>query len=179
MKNLLSIVYLIDKKIWGDKINPNQYFATICMMLVAVTGALQGGTGIINRLFDTNIYMNPVGSMGFCIFIFGINMYESIISSEDIKTAVSRSLLMLAMTAGLASLGYVASVVIIFCVTAILALGLIVKALSMSVFGGPDNVTITDSFGRKVKLKKDWSGNYTGDDGNTYADNHDGTVTKQ
>ena len=179
MKNLLSIVYLIDKKIWGEKINPNLYFATICMMLVAVTGALQGGAGIINRLFDTYIEMNPVGSIGFCIFIFGINMYESIIASEDIRTAFLRSLLMLAMTAGLASLGYIASVVVIFCITAILALGIIVKAISMSVFGGPDTGRITNSFGRKIMLKKNWSGDYTGDDGNTYTDNHDGTVTKQ
>ena len=179
MKNLLSIVWIFDQKIWGDKVNSNPYFATICMLLVALTGALQGGTYVLRNMLDMNLNMNPVASIGFCTFIFGLNMYESIIASEDSRTAFSRILLMLAMTAGLATIGYVASVVIIFLVIAILAIGLIVKAMSLVVFGGPDNATITDSFGRKIKLKKDLSGSYTGSDGNKYVDNHDGTVTKE
>ena len=179
MKNLLSIVWTFDRKIWGDKVNSNPYFATICMLLAALTGALQGGTYILRNILDMNLNMNPVASIGFCAFIFGLNMYESIIASEDSGTAFQRILLMLAMTAGLATIGYVASAVILFLVIAILAIGLIVKALYLTVFGGPDNAVITDSFGRKIKLKKDLSGDYTGSDGKKYVDNHDGTVTRE
>ena len=179
MKKIFSFFRIIDEKIWGDKVNTNPYFATICLIFVALTGAINGGGAMLDGLFDMDIDTNLTQAFGFCAFIFGINMYESIIASSDIKTMITRSLLMLGAVVVIAVLGYVLSAVIIFLVVAAVTLWIIFMVLSMTIFGGPSKATITDSFGRKVKLEKNLSGDYKGSDGKTYHDNHDGTVTPE
>lgn len=179
MKGLLTIFWILDRKIWKDKIDTNPYFCTICMLLVALIGAIHGGSSMINNIFNISLDVNPVASLGFCVFMFGLNMYESIIASDNYTTAFGRSMFMLFVTAGLLALGYVSAAVVIFVVVAIVVLWLLANIISTLVFGGPSKGTITDSFGRKVEIKKNLSGDYTGDDGHTYTDNHDGTVTRE
>lgn len=179
MKNTLSIFWILDKKIWGDNINTNVYFGTICMLIVALSGAIDGGTTAINNFFDADINTNLAASIGFCAFVYGLNLYESIIASEKVSTAIFRSIYMLFLTAGLFVLGYVVSFIVIVAVIVIFVGAVALKVIGTTLTGGPDKASVTDEYGNKVKLKKNMWGDYEGSDGSTWKDNYDGTASKQ
>ena len=50
-KNILNFFYAIDKRFWGDDIYTNRYFASVCLLFVALLGALQGGGTIFRSWF--------------------------------------------------------------------------------------------------------------------------------
>lgn len=179
MNKLLTFFWSIDEKLWKDQINTNRYFATISLLLVALCGAVQGGGGMLANLFDWNTEINPVGNLGFVILLFGLNAYESLIASEKISIALCRCGLLLVVMGATLALSFIMAGIIILLIAAIVAIWLIGAVFSAAIFGGPDKGTITDSFGRKVKLKKNMWGEYEGSDGEIYNDNHDGTVTKK
>ena len=179
MKNTLSIFWIFDKKIWGDRINTNEYFATISLLIIALSGAINGGATAINNFFDTNLNTNLAASLGFCAFVYGLNLYESIIASENISTAIYRSIYMLFITAGLFVLGYIVSFLVIALVIIIFFGAIVLKMLGTTLTGGPDKASVSDEYGNKVKLKKNMWGDYEGSDGSTWKDNYDGTATRQ
>lgn len=179
MRNTLLIFWIFDKKIWGDKVNTNEYFATISLLIIGLSGAVNGGATAINNFFDTNLNTNLAASLGFCAFVYGLNLYESIIASENISTAIYRSIYMLFITAGLFVLGYVVSFLVIAAVIIIVVGAVALKMIGATVTGGPEKASVRDEYGNKVKLKKNMWGDYEGSDGSTWKDNYDGTASKQ
>lgn len=121
-----------EKKIWGDRVETNRYFATLCIMFAAIIGACVGGGNIFHAWFNWKTDVNLVTMGFFLIMIWGCNLCESIIASQTALTALWRSLLILVCLAGAFAAGVVTSVVVIVLVIAWLAL----LALSIFASGG-------------------------------------------
>lgn len=176
MKGLLCFFYSIDKNIWGDNINTNRYYATICLYFVAIMGALQGGGSILNSWFGWNTDMNLNSNLGLVAVIVGLNLFESIAASGAVKTAVLRSFLVFVVFPLAFALGYALAVVVMVAIAAIIVIYLVGSLLLGG--GSPKRGVVTDEYGNRTKVEKNMLGDYQDKWGNTYSDNHDGTVTK-
>ena len=152
---------------------------TISLLIIGLSGAVNGGATAINNFFDTNLNINLAANLGFCAFVYGLNLYESIIASENIATAVYRSIYMLFITVGFFVLGYIVSFIVIAAVIIIFIGAFALKMIDASFSGGPDKGSVRDEYGNKIKLKKNMWGDYEGSDGSTWKNNYDGTATRQ
>lgn len=135
MKELLSFVWVCDRKFWGDRCVCNPYFGTISVLLAALAGALQGGSSILHEWFEWD-ELSLEQSILFLVVLYGLNLYESIVSSLDVKTAVLRSLTMLLWLVVPAALGYVLAVVVLLIVAVIVIGFVFVMAVSIALGGG-------------------------------------------
>ena len=103
-KNILNFFYAIDKRFWGDDIYTNRYFASVCLLFVA----LQGGGTIFRSWFGWNVEMNIISTIGLSSIIFGSNLFESIVAAKP-KIAFLRSLLTFGCFVAAFALGYLGS----------------------------------------------------------------------
>lgn len=83
MKEAIAWFYTIDKKLWGDKIETNPYFATLSILFVALVGACSGAGRIFYEWFDWDVATNNVAMAYLFILIWGMNLCESIVASES------------------------------------------------------------------------------------------------
>ena len=173
--NILNFFYAIDKRFWGDDIYTNRYFASVCLLFVALLGAMQGGGSILNSWFGWDVDMNVIFTIGLSILVFSYNLFESIVSAKP-KIAILRSLLIFVCFVAAFVLGYVLAAVVLFAVAAIVVLGFIGAALGGGSKSG--RATVTDEYGHETEVKKDMFGTYHDSYGNTYTDNQNGTATK-
>lgn len=174
-KNIFNFFYATDKRLWGDDIYTNRYFASVCLLFVALLGAMQGGGSILNSWFGWNVEMNIISTIGLSSLIFGFNLFESIVSAKP-KIAFLRSLLTFVCFVAAFALGYLLAVVVIFAVAAIIVFWFIGAALGGGSKSG--RATVTDEYGHETEVKKDMFGTYHDSYGNTYTDNQNGTATK-
>ena len=75
MKEAIAWFYTIDKKLWGDKIETNPYFATLSILFVALVGACSGAGRIFYEWFDWDVATNNV-AMAY-LFILIIDKFFS------------------------------------------------------------------------------------------------------
>lgn len=178
-KNILNFFYAIDKRFWGDDIYTNRYFASVCLLFVALLGALQGGGTIFRSWFGWNVEMNIISTIGLSSMIFGFNLFESIVSAKP-KIAFQRSLLIFGCFIVAFLLGYLLSVLVLFAVAAFVIIQCIFALISVALGGGSKSgrATVTDEYGHETEVKKDMFGTYHDSYGNTYTDNQNGTATK-
>lgn len=180
IQDKITFFYALEEKIWNEKIEANQYFGTLSILIVAVSGALVGGSNFLENSFDWNVHVSLFGTIGACLFLWGLNVGESIIASTTIKTMVLRSLLMLGVMAAAFGLGYVLSVVVIIIVTIILSLILLLVILRLflgAASGEP--ITLKNiSTGEKVKVHDLGIFGHADSSGNTYERQMDGTFEK-
>lgn len=174
MKNLLSFIYLLDKSFWDEKINSNRYFATISLLYCALLGALLGGFNYLNGMFEWEIgtRLSLTICLGNVIIVTGLNIAESIMAAENVRTAILRSLLMIVFMPVGFVLGYIASIIVLIVITIILGIFIIVMMIKFMLGG-------SSSSGNRIKLddgttltKTDGlfgSSDYIGDDGKRYS----------
>ena len=121
-KDKITFFYYWEEKFWGDKVDANKYFCTVCIIAVAIIGALTGGGNALKAMFKLNTEISPIASAGLCIFIWGLNMAESIVASNDALTALKRTMLILACIAGTYIASGLLAVLVIIIVSAIVAI---------------------------------------------------------
>ena len=85
----------LERKIWGDKINANPYFATLSILAVMLAGAVSGGGRLFYEWFGWDMAMNNVAMAALIVWVWGYDVAESIVAAEDWKAALGRSLLLL------------------------------------------------------------------------------------
>lgn len=163
MKNKITLFQVLERKIWGDRINANPYFATLSILAVALAGAISGGGRLFYEWFGWDLAMNNVAMAAFVVWVWGYDVAESIVAAQGWKPALGRSLLLLTMLILAFTIGAVVSVVVICVVAVWLVLLFISYALRSS--GGrsggsssDDDPSIELSSGRKVR------GTFAGDD---------------
>lgn len=76
MKEAIAWFYTIDKKLWGDRIETNPYFATLSILFVALVGACSGAGRIFYEWFDWDVATNNVAMAYLFILIWGVNLCE-------------------------------------------------------------------------------------------------------
>ena len=176
MKDLLCFFNSLDERIWGENINTNKYFASISILLIAVLGAAQGGGTTLQSWFGWDMAMVLPSTVGLAVLIYGLNLYECIVAAGP-KIAILRSLLLLVGFALVFAVSYLIAVVVLFAVAAVLIIWFVGALLSNG--GASKRAVVTDEYGRKTDVEKNMFGDYQDSMGNTYKDNHDGTVTKE
>ena len=173
-KSLFSVLYTLDKKIWGEQINPNKYFATATLLCCTLFGVLWGGSSYMAGVFDLNINITLTASLASVIVLIGYNIVESIIAAETTKVAALRSLMM----TGLMVLGFVAgvagSVILLAILTIVIGIYfiyLVVKIALGGSSGGGGKKIILDDGTELTNKQSDLIGfgeSYTGNDGHQY-----------
>ena len=129
LKNTITLLYRMDKKLWGDKIESNPYFASLSALFLAILGGLYAINCIVDGYVDDDIYEIVFPSV---CGIWILNIGESIFATTDVKTPVLRSLLLLLIFPLSFILGGVIVVVAILVVVLCLVLLLLSAALSNS-----------------------------------------------
>lgn len=132
MKTKITWFWTWEKKIWGDKVNANQYFATLSILFAAMLGACVGGGMVFHEGFGWNTDTNLVAIGALLILLWGYNIAESIVASETAMIALWRSLLIMTCILMAFTIGVIASVVVIILVTIWFVLLLIGSLLSGS-----------------------------------------------
>ena len=116
MKEKMTWFWNWEKSIWGDKIETNRYFATLSIMFVAVMGVFCGSGDTLRSWFDWDTAISNLVACGMLIFIWGLNVCESIMASMSASAMLGRSLMLLAVLVAAFFIGYVASVIVLFLV---------------------------------------------------------------
>lgn len=163
----ISFFNIIEKNIWGDCINTNPYFATICILVATLVTALTTGGNIINSWFDTDIQCSWYITITIVLFLTVLNVLESILAAEDAKTATLRSLLVFAGLLIGALVGAITSVIMAI-ILAILAVILFFHVLSGAISGAGSSSRKSSNNGKEELETTDLiefmtgSGNVTG-----------------
>lgn len=147
MKKYLVFFYGLEKKIWGDKVDSNPYFATISILFIALIAALIAGAGMLDL---DNVPVSVLLGVA-SLFLVG-NMYESIIATSSYSVAAGRIGLWIILTALLTLLAVVATVIVI----AIVVIYLLISLLFGMIGGGSSagkKYSGYDSSGNKVELE--------------------------
>lgn len=174
--NKIFFIKLIDRKIGGDKMKTNRYFASMTLFLCAIIGGAVGSCTYLNNLFDADINISLTHCLGCVVMLIGLNIAESIMATDDVKDMVVRSAVICLLLAVGFGIGLLASFVILIIVTLVLGIWFLGTLFGMLLGGTPS----TGGRGKKVILEdgtvltneqSDLLGggvSYRGDDGNTY-----------
>ncbi len=187
----MTWMYALDKSMWGEGIEPNRYFATLSLMLTALSGALCGGGNTLDSWFDMGTVMNMVSILGTLILVWGLNVAESIMAAEKISVAVLRPLVMLLFMAICFAASYLLAVIVIVIIMIWLIITLLSGAISGALSskgssssswssGGQDEDTykITDEHGYERTLKHEGLNTYRDDKGDRWKSDGRGNVTR-
>lgn len=176
MKNKMTFFGAIERNIWGDKINANPYFATLSIISVLLAGAVSGGGRLFYEWFGWDMVMNNVAMAALIVWIWGYNVAESIVAAEDWKVALGRSLLLLPVLILAFAFGFIASVVVIFLVTAWVVLMLVGALLSGSGGGNSKKKRYSLNDGTEVEEESDGVYRDVSGSGRTFRDVGGGRV---
>lgn len=93
IKDSITLLHRMDKKLWGEQIESNPYFASMSALFIALLGGIYAIICIVDGYFDQiNLYNNFIPAV-YGIWI--LNIGESIFATKDVKTPILRSLLLL------------------------------------------------------------------------------------
>ena len=145
MKNKITLFWVLERKIWGDRVNANPYFATLSILAVALAGAISGGGRLFYEWFGWDMAMSNVAMAALIVWVWGYDVAESIVASQGWKPALGRSLLLLPILALAFAVGAVVSVVVICVIVVWLVLLFISYALESS--GGRSGSRSSDDSG--------------------------------
>lgn len=136
---LFTILYSMDKSIWGDRVNPNKYLSTLSLLFCMLIGIIWGGSRYIESLFDWNIEVSLTASLAMVCVLIGYNIAESIIATDSAKIALLRTLMMLViMVLGFVA-GLIGSVILLAILTLVIAIYLFITFIQLLLNGGPND----------------------------------------
>lgn len=167
-KDIFTILYRLDKKIYGEQISPNKYLATVTLICSMLFGVLLGGSSFLGGMFNWEIHTSLSASLVAVIYLVGYNIAESIIAADTAKVAILRSL----MITGILALGFVLGIVGSVIVLAILTIIIVFYIFLAVVFGEKGGSKIILNDGTVLSNKKSdilgTGASYDGNDGKRY-----------
>ena len=179
IQDKITFFYALEETIWNEKVEANPYFGTLSILIVALSGALVGGDNILYAWFGWEMKISLIGTIGACLYLWGLNVGESIVATNTALTALLRSLLILAVMAGAFGLGYVASAIVIGIVCLILTI-LFFVFLFMMLFGtGKTSILQNTLTEEKTKVKDMGMMGHVDGSGNAFDRNLDGSFSKR
>ena len=177
-KGLFTMLYSLDKRIWGDDVNPNKYLSTLSLLMCMLWGILWGASNYIGDMFNWSIQVSLTASLAMVCLLIGYNIAESIIATDSVKIALLRALMMTAlMILGFVA-GVIGSVILLAILTVVIGVYLLILFIRLLLAG-------VSSGGRKswrldngdvVTEQKGLMGEsyYTGSSGKSYDTNDGG-----
>lgn len=112
LRDKITLLHRMDKKLWGDKIESNPYFASLSALFIAILG----GVFAIQNITDN---YDSIEYISFILPMWGtwvMNVGESIFATKDVKTPILRSLLLLLIFPLSFALGGIVVVVVLLIV---------------------------------------------------------------
>ena len=89
-----TFMYTLDQRLWNGWVEANRYFATLSVLLVTIMGAYAGNGHSLRHMLNDLLGWNTQGSLlagiAMAIIIYGINLGESIIASDNIDVKLQR-----------------------------------------------------------------------------------------
>ena len=120
IKDKITFFYAIEETLWNEKVEANKYFATLSILFVALVGACNSVGGALQSMLDINLSPSTFASAGVLIFVWGLNVAESIVASTTPLTALGRSMLMLVVLTLSLGAGIIAGGIVVLVVCIIL-----------------------------------------------------------
>lgn len=182
----------VESRKFGDKVHAHPRFATVTVVLAMIMGVVAA----IVVILEGDVGAILLGCAFFLVYLMALQMAESVMVADTLKTAFKRFGLLLGFTLASFVIGAVTSVVLV-AVLAILAimlviyviLGLVSGALSASGIssrrsGGSNNsteeeLTVTDEHGYERKLKDVGLGRYQDDRGDYWKSDGWNSVSRE
>jgi hypothetical protein len=121
VQNVLSFFQRIENNIWGNQLISNKYYASFSIILVAFIGAMVTGGKILNSTFDLDIEVSFYSAITIIFFITALNIYESIIATDNVKIAMLRALLVFGFIIASFFFGILTSVIIAIIIAIVVA----------------------------------------------------------
>ena len=168
IQDKITFFYAMEESLWDEKVEANKYFGTLSILFIALVGAYLSVGSAMQAMLSINVEPSMFASMLICIYVWGLNVAESIVASTDWQTALKRSLLMLVAIILAFGAGVIAGGIVVFIVGIFLFIFFCSVLLKM--FFGTNGV-IDRTFGRENVHAKDQYGNnmtgrtYEGPDG--------------
>ena len=143
IKDKITFFYAIEEKLWGDKVNANKYFATICILGAALLGAWHTAGSFMESAFGWAAEISIFYALMLVWYMWVINIAESVFACKDLVTATLRSLLILFSFV----LAYVAGVILgtIVIIIVCVVLGLFALYIVLSMLSGSLNASMRSS----------------------------------
>jgi hypothetical protein len=138
--------YSLDKKFWKNRIETNPYLATTSLIFTACVGA----AAMLSALCTDTFHWKPLGNnvivVGIVVFIWALNVAESIIASASWKVATLRILILTIAFPLMLAVGVVLSLLVLIFIMVYVAIG--------SVFASGKGKKYTLSDGTVIKEEK-------------------------
>ena len=170
-KDKITFFYALEESLWDDKVEANHYFATLSILFVILAGSLNSIGGALQSMFDINVTPSLFATAAVCLYVWGLNVAESIVACTDGLTALWRSLLMLLVVA----LAYVGGVLLggilvaIVCIILFVFACIVLFKMLLGTQSGSGNTRWKTEDGEEVHGEKLWgSDTVHGDDGKDY-----------
>lgn len=176
MKALITWFWTWEKSIWKEKIEANRYFATLSVLFAALVGACVGGGNTLHSWFGWELQSSVLAVSGLLLYVWSLNLAESIMAAEGAAVAVLRALLVTVCFAAACGIGYLGSIVILVLIAlyvSLTVLGVVFSSIGDSSKKSSDYV-LED--GTRVKKRTGLFGDssYSGSDGNSYDTDDNG-----
>lgn len=170
MKKILMWFHNMETKLWGDNINSNKWFATICIAMAGLTGAILATIVALGVIHGNSSQLLISKGIYFVCLLAILNIAESIFAADTPKIALYRSALVTFAIGIMAVVGFAAAMVVYIVIGLWLILTFI-SVLSGNIFNNkkkPKEYILDD--GTHVKESSGILGekHYTGDDGRSY-----------
>ena len=136
VQNVLSFFQRIENNIWGNQLISNKYYASFSIILVAFIGAMVTGGKILNSTFDLDIEVSFYSAITIIFFITALNIYESIIATDNVKIAMLRALLVFGFIIASFFFGILTSVIIAIIIAIVVVIITFVFILKIALSAG-------------------------------------------
>lgn len=133
-----TFMYTLDRRLFGEKMESNRYFGTLCILFVAVLGGCTyKGSFIIkdfiDNVIDWNVGHSIIAAIAISFILWGLCLAESIVASSSILATIERTLIYLGIMVAAFLIGaFVSDALVLYVTIAILVLMVLVPLASMA-----------------------------------------------
>lgn len=149
IKDKITFFNSIEEKLWGEKVEANKYFATLCVLCIALLGAWHTAGSFLSSALDAPTEMSVFRALLLLAYLWVLNIAESVLACKDTKTATLRSLLVLGAFVCAYIVGVILGVIVIIIVCIVLVV------IGLYFLMGMLNGSLNTSSGRSSSNEKD------------------------
>lgn len=111
IESCLTWFNIVERNIWGSKIESNRFFATSALSFIFFSGAVWGSAETIQRLSGMTHSINGVSVVALWVILTGFLVCESICAANEIVTAITRSIAVVITALFMLTMGHLLSAI--------------------------------------------------------------------
>ncbi len=106
MRRWVLWLNVLERRLWGDALQGNPYFASLVLTLAMFGGAALCERGLLMGLIPAFVGVNGVAIAGLLVILSGFLLCESIFVGKGIDVVIIRTLALMMLSAFVAVAGY-------------------------------------------------------------------------